>query len=50
METIPCFFWDYLVEEGSAESSVNTDRHLVLSQMEFSRCDFLVLDQVTLRF
>lgn len=42
METIPWFFWGYLAEKGSAESSVNTHRHLVLPQMQFSRCDFCV--------
>lgn len=42
METIPWFFWDYLDEERPAESSANTDRHLVLPQMQFSRCDSCV--------
>lgn len=40
MGTIPWFFWDYLAEEGAAESSGNAN--LALPQMQFSRCDSCV--------
>lgn len=40
MGTIPRFFWDYLAEEGAAESSGNAN--LVLPQMQFSCCDSCV--------